>query len=49
MAVYAFLFVGVLTIIIDYAVDQGVSHDDGKFLIIGFSVADLIDRLGFGQ
>ncbi|GFT61339.1 hypothetical protein NPIL_609611 [Nephila pilipes] len=49
MAVYAFLFVGVLTIIIDYAVDQGVSHDDGKFLIIGFSVADLIGRLGFGQ
>ncbi|GFU45380.1 hypothetical protein NPIL_347271, partial [Nephila pilipes] len=49
MAVYAFLFVGVLTIIIDYAVDQGVTHDDGKFLIIGFSVADLIGRLGFGQ
>ncbi|PRD31909.1 UNVERIFIED_CONTAM: slc16a12 [Trichonephila clavipes] len=49
MAVYAFLFVGVLTIIIDYAVDQGVSHDDGKFLIIGFSVADLIGRLSFGQ
>ncbi|GBN37067.1 hypothetical protein AVEN_59037-1, partial [Araneus ventricosus] len=49
MAVYAFLFVGVLTIIIDYAVDQGVSQDDGKFLIIGFSVADLIGRLSFGQ
>ncbi|GIX71369.1 uncharacterized protein CEXT_352821 [Caerostris extrusa] len=49
MAVYAFLFVGVLTIIIDYAVDQGVSQDDGKFLIIAFSMADLIGRLTFGQ
>ncbi|CAL1273234.1 unnamed protein product [Larinioides sclopetarius] len=49
MAVYSFLFVGVLTIIIDYAVDQGVSQDDGKFLIIGFSVADLVGRLSFGQ
>ncbi|XP_055934297.1 monocarboxylate transporter 12-B-like [Argiope bruennichi] len=49
MAVYAFLFVGVVTVIIDYAVDQGVSHENGKYLIIAFSVADLIGRLSFGQ
>ncbi|XP_054706322.1 monocarboxylate transporter 12-B-like isoform X2 [Uloborus diversus] len=49
MAFYAFLFVGVLTIIIDYAVDHGISHDSGKFLIIGFSVTDLFGRLTFGQ
>ncbi|GBN37066.1 Monocarboxylate transporter 14 [Araneus ventricosus] len=49
MAVYAFLFVGVVTVIIDYAVDQGVSHDNGKYLIIAFSVTDLIGRLSFGQ
>ncbi|KFM56699.1 Monocarboxylate transporter 14, partial [Stegodyphus mimosarum] len=49
MAVYAFLFIGVLTIIIDYAVDHGVDHDRGKYLVIGFSVTDLIGRLSFGQ
>lgn len=49
MAVYAFLFVAIVTIIIDYAGDQGIPADQGKYLIIGFSVADLIGRLTFGQ
>ena len=49
MAVYAFLFVAIVTIIIDYAEDQGIPADRGKYLIIGFSVADLIGRLTFGQ
>ncbi|XP_054707804.1 monocarboxylate transporter 12-B-like [Uloborus diversus] len=49
MAFFAFLIVGVLTIIIDYAVDKGISYDSGKFLIIGFSVTDLLGRLSFGQ
>lgn len=49
MAVYAFLFVAIVTIIIDYAEDQGIPADQGKYLIIGFSIADLIGRLTFGQ
>ncbi|KAG8192786.1 hypothetical protein JTE90_019104 [Oedothorax gibbosus] len=49
MGVYAYLFVGVITIIIDYAADQGISQDRAKYLIIGFSITDLIGRLSFGQ
>ncbi|XP_015917798.2 monocarboxylate transporter 9-like [Parasteatoda tepidariorum] len=49
LAVYVFLFIGVFTVIIDYATDYGISQDEGKYLIIGFSVTDLIGRLSFGQ
>lgn len=49
LAVYVFMFVSILTIIIDYAEDLGVEEERGKFLLIGFSVADLFGRLSFGQ
>lgn len=49
MAVFAYCFIGVGIILIDYAGDQGIPHHQAKFLVIGFSVTDLIGRLVFGQ
>lgn len=48
LSAYQFLFISVITIIIDYALDEGISSEGAKYLVIGFSVADLIGRLGFG-
>ncbi|GFT19229.1 monocarboxylate transporter 4 [Nephila pilipes] len=48
MSFFVFLFIALITIIIDYAADINIPTDVAKYLIIGFSVADLIGRLGFG-
>ncbi|GFQ89106.1 monocarboxylate transporter 9, partial [Trichonephila clavata] len=48
MSFFVFLFIALITIIIDYAADINIPLDISKYLLIGFSVADLIGRLGFG-
>lgn len=48
MALYVFLFISIFTIIIDYASDNGIPTDIGKYLLISFSITDLFGRLGFG-
>ncbi|CAL1284561.1 unnamed protein product [Larinioides sclopetarius] len=48
MSFFVFLFIAILTIINDYATDIGIAADLAKYIIIGFSVSDLIGRLGFG-
>lgn len=47
-AMNAVLITSVLTIIIDYTIDLNTSRDQGKYLIIAFSAADLAGRLSFG-
>ncbi|GBM72792.1 hypothetical protein AVEN_230347-1 [Araneus ventricosus] len=48
MSFFVFLFMAIITIINDYATDIGIASDLAKYIIIGFSVSDLIGRLGFG-
>ncbi|GFY46276.1 monocarboxylate transporter 9 [Trichonephila inaurata madagascariensis] len=48
MSFFVFLFIALITIIIDYAADINIPLDTSKYLLIGFSVSDLIGRLGFG-
>ncbi|KAG8192785.1 hypothetical protein JTE90_019103 [Oedothorax gibbosus] len=48
MAVFAYSFIGVGIVLIDYAGDQGISHQLAKFLVVGFSATDLLGRLVFG-
>ncbi|KAF8783147.1 Monocarboxylate transporter 5 like protein [Argiope bruennichi] len=48
MSFFVFLFIAIITIINDYATDIGIASDLAKYIIIGFSVSDLIGRLGFG-
>ncbi|KAG8197310.1 hypothetical protein JTE90_007556 [Oedothorax gibbosus] len=48
LGAFQFLFISVVTIIIDHALDIGISSEGSKYLVIGFSVADLIGRLAFG-
>ncbi|GBN98057.1 Monocarboxylate transporter 9 [Araneus ventricosus] len=48
MSFFVFLFMAIITIINDYASDIGIASDLAKYIIIGFSVSDLIGRLGFG-
>ncbi|XP_054715348.1 monocarboxylate transporter 9-like [Uloborus diversus] len=49
LAAVCYLFVGLLTVNIDYASDHGISINDSKFFVIGYSIADLLGRLSFGQ
>ncbi|KAG8200640.1 hypothetical protein JTE90_022262 [Oedothorax gibbosus] len=48
MSTYIIIFIPILTVLVDYGKDKGMSDSDGKYLINALAVGDLVGRLGFG-
>ncbi|KFM82175.1 Monocarboxylate transporter 9, partial [Stegodyphus mimosarum] len=46
--VYFITITCAVTVIVDFAIDQGLLEDDGKYVIAAFSVGDFIGRLCLG-
>lgn len=44
MSTYVIIFIPILTVLVDYAQDKGISESDGKYLINALSVGDLIGK-----
>ncbi|XP_071035756.1 monocarboxylate transporter 5-like [Parasteatoda tepidariorum] len=48
MSTYIVIFIPILTVLVDYAIDKGIDESYGKYLINGLALGDLVGRLGFG-
>ncbi|KAG8177240.1 hypothetical protein JTE90_028695 [Oedothorax gibbosus] len=48
MATYVFIFIPIMTSMVDYSRDKGLPETVGKYLIHAMAVGDVIGRLGLG-
>ncbi|XP_021002705.2 monocarboxylate transporter 12 [Parasteatoda tepidariorum] len=48
LTTYIILIIPVFTVIVDYSIDKGIPEKQGKYLINGLAIGELVGRLGFG-